>query len=296
MSECIRWESVIPHFQQGDVITPFESYFKRQREADYILDGGINHQDTLETCASVRRKGSQQVGVYNQNGKQIVPEEYDNCELVIYNSGDFYVTAIKVQKDGLYGLYNRNGKMIVPTQFIDIDVKDYFIVVRDKNNLYGAYLTDGSKIIECEYDTIEVAGSLDEGFGYAIISQKGLFGVKLETGNEIVPVKFDYIQEVSDGYIVYDKTSKPTPLKGWYSRDGKSNIPCLFETFTFQYKKIIVETPDKLKGIYSYDGKEIVPPKFKSINFIGNYIVGLIEDNNLSVYDFEGSCLYCTTE
>ena len=296
MSECIKWESVIPNFQQGDVIIPFESYFKRKREADYILDGGINHHDTLEACASVRRKSSQQVGVYNQNGRQIVPEEFDNCELVIYNSGDFYVTAIKVQKDGLYGLYNRNGKMIVPTQFIGIDVSDYFIVVRDKNELYGAYLTDGRKIIECEYDTIEVAGSLDEGFGYAIISQKGLFGVRLETGNEIIPVRFDYIKKEFDryGYIVYDMTSKTHSLKGWYSQDGRSNIPCLFETIKFQHEEILVETPEGLKGIYSYEGKEIIPPKFKSINQIGEFIVCLIEDDNLFVYDYEGTCLYHT--
>ncbi len=296
MSECIKWESVIPNFQQGDVITPFGSKFKRAREDDYCIDGGVDHHDILEACASVRRKDSQQVGVYNPNGKQLIPEEFDKCELVIYNSGDFYVTAIKVQKDGLYGLYNKNGKMIVPAQFIDIDVRDYFIVVRDKNDLCGAYLTNGSKIIECEYDTIEAGGSLDKGFGYAIISQKGLFGVKLETGNEIVPIKFDYIEKISDGYIVYDMTSKATSLKGWYSRDGKSSIPCLFKTLSFQYEEILAETHEGLKGIYSYDGKEIVPPKFKSINYIGNFIVGLIDDNNLSVYDFQGTCLYCTTE
>ena len=118
----------------------------------------------------------------------------------------------------------------------------------------------------------------------------------METGNEIIPVKFDYIKKDSDGFTVYDQTSQSTTIKGWYSRNGKSKIPCLFEYFEFQYKKIIAETPDKLKGIYSYDGKEIVPPKFKSINFIGEYIVGLIEENDLSVYDFNGTCLYCTTE
>lgn len=296
MSECINWKSVIPDFQEGDIIIPFERRFKRQREADYILDGGINHHDILESCASVRRKNTQKVGVYNQTGKQIIPEEFDKCELVIYNSEDFYVTAIKVQKEGCYGLYYKDGQMIVPAEFIEVEVKDNFVVVKDNNGMYGAYLLNGKKIIDCEYDTIEVAGSLDEGFGYAIISKKGLFGVKLETGDEVVPVKFNYIRKNSDGYIVYDKTSEETYLKGWYSRNGKSNIPCLFETLKFEYKKISVETPEGLEGIYSYDGSEIVPPKFKSIHFVGDYFVGLIENDELSLYDRNGNCLYSTTK
>lgn len=297
MSECIKWESVIPNFQEGDVITPFESRFKLQRKNDFMIDGGNTDYGPLETCASIRRKNNQKEGVYNQYGEQILPEDFDKCEVLIHNSGDFCSVSIRVKKEGLYGLYNEKCELIVPIKYIYISVRDTFIVVKDQNNLYGAYLHDGKQVIDCEYDTIEVEGSLDEGYSNAIISQKGLYGVKLETGNEIIPVKFDYIERDSDGgFIVYDKTSQPTTLKGWYSRDGKSNIPCLFESFKFQYKEIIAETPEELKGIYSYDGKEIVPPKFKSINFIGNYIVGLIEDNDLSVYDFNGTCLYCTTE
>ena len=298
MSECIKWESVIPNFQEGDIITPFESQFKRQREDDFIIDGGNTDYGPLETCASIRRKDTQKEGIYNQYGEQIIPEDFDKCEVLILNSGDFCSVSIRVQKEGLYGLYNENGELIVPVKFIGgVFVRDTFIIVKDQNNLYGAYLYDGKQVFDCEYDTIEVEGSLDEGYSNAIISQKGLYGVKLETGNEIIPVKFDYIETESDGgFIVYDNTSQSTTLKGWYSRDGKSNIPCLFKTLDFKYKRIEAETPEGLKGIYSYEGKEIVPPKFKSINFIGNYIVGLIENNDLSVYDFNGTCLLCTTE
>lgn len=297
MSECIKWESVIPNFREGDIITPFESQFKQQKKDDFIIDGGNTDYGLLEKCASIRRKDSQKEGIYNQHGEQILPEDFDKCKVIIHNSGDFGLVSIMVQNEGLCGLYNENGELIVPVKYISISVRDTFIVVKDQNNLYGAYLYDGKQVIDCEYDDIEVEGSLDEGYSNAIISQKGLYGVKLETGNEIIPVKFDYItRDSGSGFIVYDKTSQPTTLKGWYSRDGKSNIPCLFKSFKFQYKEIIAETPDELKGIYSYDGKEIVPPKFKSINFIGNYIVGLIEDNDLSVYDFNGTCLFCTTE
>lgn len=296
MSECIKWELVIPNFQEGDVITPFESSFKRKREADYIIDGGIDHHDILESCASVRRKDTQKEGVYDQSGKQIIPEEFDKCELVIYNSGDFYVSAIKVQKEGLYGLYHKDGQMIVSAEFIEIEVKDYFVVVKDKNGMYGAYLLDGKKIIDCEYDAIDASGSLDEGFGYAIVKKNGLVGVKLETGNEVVPVKFNFIRKNSAGYIVYDKISEETFLRGWYSRDGKSNIPCLFKTLKFEYKNIWVETLDGLEGFYSYDGREILPPKFKSILFVGSYIIGLIENDELFLYDGNGNCLYTTTK
>lgn len=298
MSECVNWKLIIPNFQEGDVITPFESEFEEQRRADYILDGGANHHDILESCSSIRRKNSQKEGVYNQNGKQIIPEEFDKCELIIYNSGDFYVTAIQVQKEGLYGLYESNGRMIVPAEFIEINVSDYFVVVKDKNGLYGAYLFNGKKIIDCEYNCIDATGSLDNGFGYAIVRKNSLVGVISETGDEIVPVKFHGIYKdiCNQGYRVYNKTSEGTILHGWYSRNGKSNIPCLFEeNFEFKYKEIYVETPEGLKGIYSYDGIEIVPPKFKSIHLVGDYFVGLIENNELSLYDQNGNCLYSTT-
>lgn len=295
MSECINWKSVIPNFQQGDIITPFESEFQRRRNNDFILGGGINHYDLAETYASVRRKDSKKVGVYNQKGEQILPEEFENCKLVIYNSGDFYLTAMKVQKEGLYGLYNEKGHEIVPTQFIDIDIKDNFVVVMDENKLYGAYLSCGKKIINCEYDSIEVHGNLDEGFGYAIISKKGLFGVKLETGIEVVPIKFKSIKKVYNGYVVYADSTEEYPVKGWYSRDGKSSIPCAFKKLEFQDETIRVKTPNDLIGIYSFRGKELVPPKFKSIYYLGDYFVGLIA-KDLSVYNLSGKCLYSTKE
>lgn len=70
MSESINWKSVIPNFQEGDIITPFGSIFIKQRKDDFIVDGGIDHRDTLEKCASVRRKNSQMEGVYSQDGEQ----------------------------------------------------------------------------------------------------------------------------------------------------------------------------------------------------------------------------------
>lgn len=295
MSESINWESVIPNFQEGDIITPFESIFKNQREADYIVDGGIDHRDTLEKCAAVRRKNSQLEGVYSQDGQEILPEEFDKCEPAIYNSGNFYVSVIRVQKGELKGLYEKNGQVIVPVQFPIIYIKDNMAIVRDTNQLYGAYSLSGKQIIDCKYDNIEFSGSLDEGYGYAIICKDRTYGAKLEDGTDIIPLKYGRIEKNITGvggYIVHD--AQTHELCGWYSRDGKSNIPCIFKSIQFNYKEIKVETTDGLKGIYSHDGTEIIPAKFNSINYIGNYIVGMIGEDKLSVYDQKGNCLYCT--
>lgn len=297
MNECINWEKIIPNFQQGDVITPLATKFERQRQEDIIIDGGYNHNDLLEGCAFVKRKDSQKEGVYNQKGEQILPEEFDKCELEIYNSADFYATAIKVKKDGVYGLYNENGQMIVPIQFIAIDLKDNFIVVKDKNKLYGVYMHDGRKVLDCEYDDIEAVGSLDEGLGYVKMNKGGLWGVMLENGKVVVPIQFKRIKEECSGYIVCDGISHKDSLKGWYSREGMYSVPCLFKVLKFDYSRIYVKTPDGLKGIYSsHDGRELVPPKFETINFIGEFFIGLIGNDKLSVYDWLGNCLYSTTD
>lgn len=183
--------------------------------------------------------------------------------------------------------------MIVPIQFIAIYLKDNFIVVQDKNKKYGVYMHDGRKLLDCEYDDIEAVGSLEEGVGYVKISKDGLWGVKLETGKEVVPILFRRIEEGHSGYIVYDDFSKKSSRKGWYSWEGTYSIPCLFETLKFDYSRIYVKTPDGLKGIYSsHDGRELVPPKFETINFIGEFFIGLIGNDKLSVYDWLGNCLY----
>lgn len=297
MNECINWESVIPNFQKGDIITPFESAFQKQRHADFIVDGGMNHRDTLEKYASVRRKNSQKEGVYSQDGQQILPEEFDKCEPEIYNSGDFYISVIRVKRNGVEGLYKKNGQIIVPVRFAHAYIQDYVAIVRDTNRLYGAYSLSGKQIIDCEYDNIEFSGSLDEGYGCAIICKGGIYGAKLEDGTDIIPLKYGRIQQNimgGGGYIVHDVENRK--LCGWYSRDGKNSIPCIFKSIQCNYKEIKVETPDGLKGIYSNDGIEIVPTKFESINCIGNYIVELIGKDKLSVYDRNGNCLYCTEE
>lgn len=309
MSEYIRWESVIPNFQEGDVITPFASNIQRMRDNDPGWDSGLpNYCGRIEELASVKRKSTQKVGVYAPNGVQILPDEFDECKVDIYQVPDFYESGIRVKKQGLYGLYNSAGKMIVPPQYKWVEFKDNLVIVRidrgKERDWYGAYSTDGKEIIRCEYEYIDYRGSLEKGDGRAIVIKNRLSGVISEDGKQIIPCKFNHISPVPGyhylGYIVTDTTN----LKGWYSRDGRFNIPCMFESFKFfnwlkdflMDTHIEVETPEGLKGIYSSEGKEIVPPKFESFHHIGNYRIGLIGKDKISVYDKDGVCIYHTAE
>lgn len=308
MSEYFRWESVIPNFQEGDVITPFGSNIQRMRDNDPGWDSGLpSYCGRIEELASVKRKSSQKVGVYAPNGTQILPEEFDECVVKIYKIPDFYASGIRVKKQGLYGLYNSAGEMIVPPQYNWVEFKDNVVIVRidkDKKSLYGAYSADGKEIIKCEYDYIDYWGSIDKGDGRALVSKNRLRGVISENGKQIIPCEFKHVSSArgfhSQGYIVTDTTN----LKGWYSRDGRFNIPCMFEGFEFfnwfvdylHDTHIEVKTPDGLKGIYSSEGKEIAPPKFESFHHIGNYMVGLIGKDKISVYDKDGVCVYQTAE
>ena len=294
MCECVKWNEVIPNFQAGDIITPFESTFQDQRHADFILDGGVDHRDPLEHCAVIRRASTQKEGVYSSEGKQILPEQFDECQPVIYNSADFYVSAIRVKKDGLYGLYSKNGDLIVPTKFTYVCVQDYLVVVRTPSRFYGAYSLHGEEIIPCEYDSIEFTGSLDDGDGFAIVRKNKLYGVLSEDGTVLVPVQYDYVREnilKGRGFIVtYNQTLQ---LHGWYSKDGNQMIPCNFKELKFG-DYAIVETPKGLLGVYSYEGKEIMPPKFDFITKVGVYLVGLIKQEDISVYNQDGNCLFHT--
>lgn len=306
MSEYIRWESVIPNFQEGDVITPFASNIQQMRDGDLGWGGDFpNHYGRIEDLASVKRKSTQKVGVYAPNGVQILPEEFDECKVLILDIPDFCECGIRVKKDGLYGLYNSAGKMIVPPQYNWVDFEYNLIVVRidrgKERDWYGVYSTDGKEIIRCEYEGIKYLGNVFKGAGPAIVTKNRLNGVLAENGKQIIPCKFKHcwLREGAEyqGYIVVNEKN----LKGWYSEDGRFSIPCMFKDFKFfnefwSLTHIEVETPDGLKGIYSSEGKEIAPPKFESLHYIGNYKIGLIGKDKISVYDKDGVCVYHTAE
>lgn len=297
MCESINWENIIPNFQKGDIVAPFENTFQEQEKADFILDGGMEHRSILRTYASVRRKDTQKEGVYSQSGEQILPEDFDQCNVIIYNSGDFYVATIEARNGKLYGLYNRLGQQIVPVQFLSVQIQDYMVIVRNEDRLYGAYSLNGKEIISCNYDVISFSGSLDQGCGSAIVRKNSMYGVISESGEQIVPLQYGPIfrnAQNGKGYIIHD--AKNHKLCGWYSSDGKNSIPCQFEKLKFYSDKIQVTIPNLLHGIYSYVGKELVPPIFKEIHYLGNYIVGLIGKDDLSIYDQNGNFLYNTVK
>ena len=290
MIQNIKWKSVIPNIKEGDIITTFSSVISRLK----FDCGWLPYLEDLEELATVKRKDNHKVGVYDKNGVQIIPEEFDECRLSIYYCSDFLVCAIEVQKQGMYGLYSEGGRVIVPVQYRRVDIQGNIIVVVDKNNLYGAYTTRGEQIINCEYDHIDYIAGPDIGCGCAVIRKDKLYGALAEDGSEIIPLKYGKIESEhmgSGGYIVYDETK--SQIKGWYSYDGRDIIPCVFQSIKFDMVNphFEVETPSKLKGIYSREGKEILPPRFKQLKYVGDFIVGLSEDNNLCVYNWQGTCL-----
>ena len=303
MSECISWESVIPDFQEGDIITPFESIFSKGREADYIVNGGSNTHDYLEECAAIRKQSTQKVGVYHKSGKQILPEIFDECKPEIYDSFDFYVSAIKTKIGRYYGLHRNDGHQIVPEEFVSVSIQGYIVIVKAESGYLGAYSLEGKQILDCDYVRMKFHGSLDKGCGYIEISTDRWCGLKKEDGSDLIPVEYLLVQ-TSDmrvsGFDVCNYNDQKEYCHGWYSRDGKYHIPCEFKHFidfsinvdNTSITLILAETHQGLKGVYSQEGKKIMPSDFKEIRSIGNYLIGVIGEGEISVYSIDGKCLY----
>lgn len=272
LAKTIDWKSVIPNFREGDVITPFKTMYREY--------------------ASVKRQDTKKVGVYNELGKLIVPEEFDEC----INS-----IMLLVQKGELYGVYNFKGIMIVPVQFDRIYFGDFWITVENQNGLWGAYNYNGYKILDCQFETIRVLEMRDNEQGRAIIGKDNLYGVLSENGSEVIPRNFNHIYSIDPsryGFEVYTSDATGRSLIGYYDWDGNVIVPCKFKKCNIKYISNVnfteyrVETYEGLIGIYSKEGKVVVPPKYTQIEYFFKYAIATAGEDTISIYTLDGECLF----
>jgi len=83
-------------------------------------------------------------GLFNNNGKVILPIEYDE---VTY---DEYFDYFELKKRNKNGLFLNNNNSIIPALFDYVEHKGRFIFV-ENNELEGVYNVDGQMILECKY-------------------------------------------------------------------------------------------------------------------------------------------------
>lgn len=210
-------------------------------------------------------------------------KKYDYVEDYFYVNG----SLCKVKNNGKYGLINLEGEEIVPCKYdyIYSSIKDLFKV--KLNNKYG-YINSKGERIGPLYDEHKFHCSVklhkavtfpwydDNLTELYKVKLDNKYGIIYEGGKELVPCKYNDIEELKDykGRILYRVELTTESRDTICSRGG-----------TTYYTRIKY-------GIINSEGKEILPCLFHYINFAGNGKMLEVQRKNLwSYYTIGGTQL-----
>ncbi|MEZ5004237.1 MAG: WG repeat-containing protein [Chitinophagales bacterium] len=163
----------------------------------YINQSGdlvVPHQyekigDFKNGYAIVSKNGK--LGQINKAGTVIVPIEYD--ETVEFSDGYF-----GVKKDGLWGFINEKGKLKIPLQFENTAVfKDGLCWVKKDGQLQ---LIDSKGQIKLNTSYTN-ANNYENGVAI-VVNEQSKYGVIDKNGNLILPLEYDYLNQIDDNTII----------------------------------------------------------------------------------------------
>lgn len=151
-------------------------------------------------------KTTEKYGACGQNGKLIIPIEFDFISFYDYH---FYVhKKNKKQK----AIFDKNGKAITPfisCDRLDIILNDksmFFAIEIEKSGKHGVLDYNGNLIIPIEYKSVnlERVGQSDKLY-YSVTKGKNKYGAYSLSGELLVEPKYFFLQYDDDNFIYYDK-------------------------------------------------------------------------------------------
>jgi hypothetical protein len=212
--------------KEGNVIVPFEyddtSYYHEERIA-LIQKGGkwgvldipsgtivlpAEYDDIGVTTGNIKRiKKGDKFGAIDTSGNIVLPVEYD----FIFSSSEGLAA---VQKDGKWGYIDANGSFAVPLEYDSISY--YFkegLAAVQKDGKWGCVDTTGNVAIPpgLEYGCavwepgpgllfFTDVGRFEFNNSLARVANQGKIGMINTQGKEVVPVKYDWINDFNEGY------------------------------------------------------------------------------------------------
>lgn len=216
---------------------------------------------------------SNRVGYIDENGKVIIPFEYDAIltgeggEALTFN--DFSEGLVAVVKNDKYGFIDSKGAVVVPLQYEwASNFSDGLAVVRD-NELYGAIDKTGKVVIPIEYASL---GDFNDGFAAAAYPAQDMnyqYGLINKDNKEVIPFMYEQMGRFSEGLVAVQKDGK----WGYVDQSNKPVIAIDLDyeqvndfssglAAVFSYK----ENSDNMKyGYIDKTGQLVIPMNFTRI-------------------------------
>ena len=250
-------------------------------------------------------------GMFDLNGKEIVPCEYDYINFV------FYGNYIIVKKGSLFGVMNNKGELVIPVQYDQIrQFYDYWYLGlgMDKYKFEDVFcLTKNGdfKVVNLSRSLGSTIGNhVETPFDYQGFERNGKYGIVNYLGEEIAPqyqnLRESYLGEsvdFSEGPVAVVKNNKI----GFIDKKGVVRIPFQFyySEFWFNFHKDFglfseglapMMKPGNKWGYIDTKGNTVIPFVYdyascfhKGVAIVYNETgrCGLIDKNNSVVLPFE---------
>jgi hypothetical protein len=194
----------------------------------------LKEKENYLDCDCYDRTAKCKYGFIDETGKIVIPLIYDNAE-------DFINGKSVIKLNNKWGVINSKGKYIIPVIYDElIPLSDNLIKIK-LNNKYGFIDSLGNKITPINYSLIsdfnggfaqvavnDTTTGIDEEVS---ISIKKKWGIINKNGVEIIPTKFDTIEQVLEKKFKVGLNNK----FGLIDKTGKNVIPILYDEIESYY-------------------------------------------------------------
>jgi Flp pilus assembly protein TadD len=196
-----------------------------------------------------------------------------------------------VMQNNLIGMVDRKGKVVLTPQFLKFEkIQSNFLAFG--NNKYQIIGPHGEAIKDLNYKYISAL--YQNNYEYSIVWNlvNGIkkCGIINSSGKEIIPVQYDYIEQIKNGLLLYTK-GKPKNLCDLVRFDG-TLILSKIETASSNTEGHYVFERNGKSGVVSSCGKILVQPIYNYISTeYPNQFLVYTDNNQRSIIDSTGNDL-----
>lgn len=203
-----KWGVITDH---GKIVLPFE----------YDAIGEFSQH-----LALIAQNGK--CGYVNEKGEIAIPMKFAYTPSLL-NTGQFNGGYVLMKVKTKHQVIDTLGAVLPVAGFEDIRLPSFGLMPVKKNKNWGYANLSGKIVVPCKY---EDAQSYENGF--ALIREKGLYGMLDTTGKTIVAPLYDGIAQKSQNFIV-----KKNNLYGMLNSSGNLVLPCIYTNIEFLSPTII---------------------------------------------------------
>lgn len=201
------------------------------------------------------------LGIIAKDGSMIIQPIYNN----IYPITD---ELFKVQNsNGKFGVIDINGNIMIPFIYSSLTdyfccSKGVHVYIASLNNKYGVLDAEGKPIVDFSYDYIDEYFWNE--FGILKVNLHGKYGLISHTGEVYTQVKYDHIRHFDVNALV--SIVSISEKLGCVNIHGEEIIPVEYENIQVLSDGYIKVNSKKKQGLFSWEGEQITEIIYDRIN------------------------------